>query len=365
VFRAQQAELEDAALRVLRSGWYVLGEEVARFEADFAEQVGSRDAVGVANGTDAVELALRGLGIGAGDAVLTVSHTAVATAVGVDRAGAVPLFVDVDETMTMCPESLQQAVRRARQELPHLRLRAVLPVHLYGLPAALDDIFAIADAEGLDVVEDCAQAHGAVCLGRGVGTRGAAAAFSFYPTKNLGAFGDGGAITTSDAAVAERLRRLRQYGWRERYISEEAGINSRLDELQAALLSVRLRRLREDNARRQAVATIYCERLAACALELPPAAPPGSVHAYHQFVVRAHHRDDLQAALAAHGVATSVLYPVPVHRQPAYEDNPSSGWPLHRTDDAAARVLGLPMHPHLRDDDVDQVVEAVRDAVQS
>lgn len=359
-FQSQQDELEAAALRVLRSGWYVLGKEVARFETDFAAAVGSAHAVGVANGTDAVELALRAVGVGAGDAVLTVSHTAVATAVGVVRAGAVPIFVDVDETMSMDPAALQRAVRRARQELPHLRLRAVVPVHLYGLPAAMDDICAVAEAENLVVVEDCAQAHGAVYRGRGVGTLGAAAAFSFYPTKNLGAFGDGGAVTTSDPAVAGRLQRLRQYGWRERYVSEEPGINSRLDELQAALLGVRLRRLQGDNRRRRDIAEAYRAGLNGCAVQLPPAAPPGSVHAYHQFVVRAPNRDEVRELLSSAGVATSVLYPMAVHRQPAYAGNPSSGWPLPRTEETVERILALPMHPHLTDDDVEQVVHAVR-----
>lgn len=362
-FRAQQDELEAAALRVLRSGWYVLGNEVARFETDFAAAVGSAHAIGVASGTDAVELALRAVGVGPGDAVLTVSHTAVATVVAIERAGAVPLFVDVDETMTMDPAALQQAIRRARHELPLLRLRAVVPVHLYGLPAAMDDVCAVAAAEDLTVVEDCAQAHGAVYRGRGVGTLGQAAAFSFYPTKNLAAFGDGGAVTTSEPGVADRLKRLRQYGWRERYISEEPGVNSRLDELQAALLGVRLRLLQDENVRRNAIADAYRAGLDGAAVELPPAAPTGSVHAYHQFVVRAANRDEVRELLSSAGVGTSVLYPMAVHRQPAYAGNPSSGWPLPRTDETVERILALPMHPHLTDDDVEQVVHAVRDAV--
>jgi dTDP-4-amino-4,6-dideoxygalactose transaminase len=236
-YLAQQAEIDAAVARVLASGWYILGNEVAAFEEEWAASVGVADAIGVGNGTDAIELALRGLGIGVGDTVITTSNTAVATVAAIELCGASALLVDVDEaTLTLSPARLADAL----DSQGGARITAVIPVHLYGQPADMPGISAIAAEHGLKVIEDCAQAHGAAIVDRQVGTWGDAAAFSFYPTKNLAALGDGGAVTTDDASLAERLRALRTYGWRERYISDEAGMNSRLDELQAAILRVRL-----------------------------------------------------------------------------------------------------------------------------
>lgn len=364
---AAHAEAYDAAaLRVLRSGWYILGAEVERFEREFAAFTGSRFSAGVANGTDAVELALRACGVGPGDAVFTVSHTAVATVVGVERTGATPVFVDVEsDSMNMDPSRLAERVEQVRVDLPQLRPRAVVPVHLYGLPAAMQPIMRIASREDLVVVEDCAQAHGARQAGLPVGTFGAAAAYSFYPTKNVGAFGDAGAVCCDVDATDSRVRVLRQYGWEERYISAVRGLNSRLDELQAALLQVRLTHLHADNARRREVAASYRDGLADVDVTLPLGDPEGGLHVYHQFVIRSPRRDQLRADLAATGIATAVLYPVPVHRQPAYVDSVSSDWPLGQSERVAAEVLALPMGPHLSDDDVSRVVDGVRAAAGS
>ena len=266
-YTAHRDEILGAVQRVLESGWYILGEETRAFEREFAAWMGTSHAIGVASGTDALQLALRALGVGPGDAVLTVSHTAVATVAAIELVGATPVLVDIEAgSYTMSPSSLEATLDAKGNEL---RFKAVVPVHLYGQPAAMDTICRIAAERDLLVLEDCAQAHGATMQGRGVGTWGNVAAFSFYPTKNLGAFGDGGAVTTADAAMAERLRALREYGWRERYVSDEPGLNSRLDELQSAILRVKLRYLNQDNERRRRVAAEYDRALAATSLVLP------------------------------------------------------------------------------------------------
>ena len=360
--QAHQAGIEAAVARVLASGWFILGPEVAAFEREFAAFLGAAGCAGAASGTDALELALRACGVGAGDAVLTVSHTAVATIAAIERAQAVPVLVDVDPaTCTMDPQSLVQTIaayeRQARPGRPPLK--AVVPVHLYGHPADMPAILAAAQERGLRVVEDCAQAHGALWGGRAAGTWGHAAAFSFYPTKNLGALGDGGAVVSSDPAVIERARLLRQYGWRERYISQEPGLNSRLDELQAAVLRVKLPSLAAENERRRALAALYSAGLAGAPVQLPVARPEAR-HVFHQYVIALDGRDALQAALRAEGIGTLVHYPVPAHLQPAYAGRlftGDAGLPV--TEAAARRVLSLPMHPHLEDEQVREVCQAV------
>ncbi len=346
------AEIDAAVARVLAGGWYILGPEVSAFEAEFAAYLGASHAVGVASGTDAVLLALRALGVGPGDEVITVAHTAVATVAAIALCGATPRFVDIDPaTYTLDPGRLEAAITP--------RTRAVVPVHLYGAPADMPPILAIARAHGLLVVEDCAQAHGATTGGRRVGTLGDAAAFSFYPTKNLGALGDGGAVVTDRPEVAERLRLLRQYGWRERYVSDVEGVNSRLDELQAAILRVRLRHLDAENAARRRLAARYDAALAGLPLGLPSARPDERA-VYHLYVVAADKRDALAAHLAAQGIGTGVHYPVPIHRQPAYAHHGYGSGSLPATEAAAARVLSLPMYPDLPEAAVDQVAAAVR-----
>jgi dTDP-4-amino-4,6-dideoxygalactose transaminase len=341
-YLAHQAEIDTAIAAVLESGRYILGPEVEAFEREFAAFLGARHAVGVASGTDAVQMALRACGVNSGDGVVTVSHTAVATVAGIELAGAIPVLVDIDPaTFTIDCDALAAAVRRDWG----VPLRAVVPVHLYGHPADMPAVMEIACGNRLAVIEDCAQAHGASLDGRKAGTWGDAGAFSFYPTKNLGALGDGGAVTTADTAIAARLRSLRQYGWRDRYVSDAAGMNSRLDELQAAILRVKLRHLEVDNSRRCALADAYRSALAASELILP-GIRPGAHHVYHQFVVRSTAREQMRAGLDAQGVGTAIHYPLPVHLQPAYRGRVRHG-SLARTEAIAHEILSLPMYPEL------------------
>lgn len=354
------AEAIRAALdRVMRSGWYVLGPEVQAFEAELARFVGVPHAVGVGSGTDALTLALRGLGMGPGQAVITVSHTAVATAAAIELAGAAVRFVDVlDDELTLDPDSLEAALRTWPDGAP--RPRAVVPVHLYGRPARMDAIARVARQHGLFVVEDCAQAIGATSGARRVGALGDVAAFSFYPTKNLAALGDGGAVATADARLVERIRALRQYGWHERNLSLEPGLNSRLDELQAAVLRARLPHLEAENARRASLAAIYDQALRPLApfVRVPPPAAAGE-HVHHQYVVRAERRDDLARFLLGRGVGTLVHYPTPIHLQPAYRERVPTVVPLPVTERAAREVLSLPLRPELDEAAVHEVAAAV------
>jgi dTDP-4-amino-4,6-dideoxygalactose transaminase len=361
-YLAQQPAIDAAIRRVLDKGRYILGDEVAAFENEFAAFLGASHAVGVANGTDALELALRALGIGAGDAVVTVSHTAVATAVAVRRTGAIPLFADVDaEHGLMDPASVSELLARAaagKLAVPVDRIRAIVPVHLYGRCADMDTICQLAQAHDLHLVEDCAQAHGARFNGRCAGTFGTFGAFSFYPTKNLGALGDGGAVVTSDAGLDRQVRLLREYGWRQRYVSDIEGGNSRLDELQAAILRVKLEQLDADNQARRRIARDYQAQVANPELRMPGEAP-SERHAYHQFVVSSPRRDELQLQLRGQGVDTLVHYPVPVHLQPAYAHPGYAPLPLPHTEQWAREVLSLPMFPQLRADSVSRVASAV------
>jgi dTDP-4-amino-4,6-dideoxygalactose transaminase len=354
-----KAELDAAVAGALDSGWYILGKEVSAFEAEFARYIGVPHAVGVANGTDAVALALRALGVGPGDRVATVSHTAVATVAAIEMTGAEPVLVDIDpERFTMDPASLERAIAAGP-------VRAVVAVHLYGQAADLDAIAPLARRAGAVLVEDCAQAHGATLAGRRLGSLGDAAAFSLYPTKNLGALGDGGVVATRDAAVAERIAALRQYGWRERYMSDISGVNSRLDELQAAMLRVKLRRLDADNARRAAVAARYDEALAGSTRIVPPARVSGCGHVHHQYVVRSPDRAALQARLRESGIGTNIHYPVPIHLQPAYRGRVAlAPGGLPHTERAALEVLSLPMYPQLSDAQVTDVCAALRVAAR-
>lgn len=359
-YRALQHAIDRAVRRVLRRGVYILGPEVAAFEREFAAYLGAARAVGVATGTDALTLALRASGVGPGDAVVTVSHTAVATVAAIELAGAVPVLVDVDpDDLTMDPERVDAAVRALERSTRPGRLRAVVPVALYGQPPDLPAICAIAARHGLAVVEDCAQAHGAAVDGRAAGRWGRAAAFSFYPTKNLGAVGDAGAVVTDDPALAERVRALRQYGWRDAPVSHELGVNSRLDELQAAVLRVKLRHLEAATARRERLAAIYAARLAGTGLALPPR-HAGRRHVFHQYVIRTPRRDALRAFLHGHGVETQVHYPVPVHLHPAYAGRVVVGpGGLDRTERACREVVSLPIHPELTAADIERVADLI------
>ena len=347
-YRAAADEIQAAIRRVLESGHYILGPEVEAFEREFARYLGAAHAVAVANGTDALELALRAAGVRPGDGVVTVANTATATVAAIELAGAEAVLVEVDPaTMTMDPAALGRRLGAAGGP----PITAVVPVHLYGQPADLPRIMELARRHGLAVIEDCAQAHGAAVGDQRVGTWGTAAAFSFYPTKNLGAIGDGGAVATNEARIAEQVRLLRQYGWRERYISDQAGKNSRLDEIQAAILRVKLARLDADNRRRQELAAHYRRGLAGTRLVLP-AVVAGCEPVWHQFTVRTPDRDALRAHLAAAGLQTSILYPVPIHHQPAYRDERLH---LPVTEQACRELLCLPMHAGLETADVEAV----------
>ena len=348
-----RAELAAAFERVVRSGWFILGDEVAAFEKEFAAWVGVQHCLGVASGTDALTLALRALQIGPGDEVVTVSHTAVATVAAIALTGATPVLVDIDgQSYTMDPAAAEAAITA--------RTKAIVPVHIYGQMADMDALMNIAQRHGLAVVEDCAQAHGAMYRGRAAGSIGAAAAFSFYPTKNLGALGDGGAVVTNDAALAERVRLLRQYGWQERYVSNVAGMNSRLDELQAALLRVKLPHLRGWNATRRAHAKRYGELLRGVTV---PQEIAGRSHVYHLYVARVARRDAVLAQLRARGIGCAIHYPRAVHQQPAYRAlTPPDGLPV--TERAVAEIISLPIYPELRPDQIAEVVAQVNAVVQ-
>ncbi len=345
----EDAETLDGAIRrVVARGWFVLGPEVEAFEAEFAALTGSAYSVGVGNGTDALALTFRALGIGPGDEVITTPLSAAYTALAIMMAGAQPVFADVDDDrLTLDPSAVTAAVTP--------RTAAILPVHLYGQPAAMAPLVEIASRHDLAIVEDCCQAHLATCDDRPVGSYGIAAAYSFYPTKNLGALGDGGAITTSDRGLADRLKRLRNGGQSGRYQHVERGVNSRLDEIQAAVLRARLAFLPRWTARRRALAARYRRALAGTAMTVPPELDRG--HVYHLFPVRAPRREVLRARLAEVGIETLVHYPVPIPRQPALAAAHPAECPI--ADRVCREVVSLPLHPSLTDAAVDEVADAV------
>jgi dTDP-4-amino-4,6-dideoxygalactose transaminase len=344
-------ELNRAIERVLSSGQFVLGPEVEAFEAEFAAFCGAAYCVTTGSGTDALRFAANACGLGAGDEVVTVSHTAPATAFAIELSGATPVFVDIEpDTYTMDPERAADAISPST--------RALLPVHLYGQCADMEPLRQLADEHGLWLIEDACQAHGAAYGGRRAGTLGHLACFSFYPTKNLGAYGDGGAVVTDDASLAQRIRLMRDYGRTEENRHEMIAGNSRFDELQAAILRVKLARLEDWNTLRRRHAETYSEGMLDLALTLPTARE-GDEHVYHLYVVRTPRRDALQAHLRAHGVGTGIHFPVPVHRQPAYAGKPMRH--LAVTDTCAAEVLSLPMYPELGDTQIADVMAAVRD----
>jgi hypothetical protein len=359
-YLAGREAIDAAVKRVLESGWYIGGAEVEAFEAAFAAMIGVGHGIGCANGTDAIELALRACGIGAGDLVFTVSHTAVATVAAIERAGATAVLVDIEPGGYCMDPAALAAVLRAP---PPGRPAAVVPVHLYGEPAALPAILDLARTHGLRVIEDCAQSHGATLAegtmgGRVTGGWGDIACFSFYPTKNLGALGDGGIVVTGDAGLATAAREIREYGWRDRYISARTGINTRLDPIQAAILGVKLPGLAADNGRRRAIAARYDAGLGGLDLRLPPCRA-GATHVYHQYVIRLAARDRLRDHLRAEGIGTGIHYPAPVHQQPGYKDRLAGR--LAESERAAPEILSLPMYPQLSDAAVERVVKAIRE----
>lgn len=345
-----RSEIDEAISRVVESGQFILGPEVAAFETAFAAFVGAPKAVGVASGTAALQLSLVAAGIGHGDEVITTPHTFTATAEAICMTGARPVFADIDPvTYTLDPQRVEDAVTS--------RTKAIMPVHLYGHPADMDALADIAARHGLVVIEDAAQAHGATYKGTGAGNIGALAGFSFYPGKNLGAFGDAGAVTGTNEELLARVRKLRDHGRTTKYEHDEIGYGERLDGLQGAILNVKLTRLAAWNEARRRVADRYTEMLSGAPVEVP-VEKEWAKHVYHLYVIRAPRRDEFLASLDAAGVKAGIHYPVPLHRQPAYRELQAGPFP--ETEHAAAEIVSLPIHPHMTNDDVDRVVEAVK-----
>lgn len=352
-YEALLPSIDHAVRETMRGGWFILGERGVAFEDSFANWCGASYGVGVASGTDALNIALRACGIGAGDEVLTAANTCVPTAVGIMLAGATPVLVDIDAgTYTMDPGAIEGRITP--------QTKAIVPVHLYGQCADMARITRIARRHGLVVVEDCAQSHGATVDGRIAGTMSDAAAFSFYPTKNLGAFGDGGLVLTSDAGIADRARLLRNYGQREQYEHATKGFSSRLDEIQAAILQVQLPHLESWNRRRRQIADMYTEGLAGANV-ICPAVTPSRTHVFHLYVIRVSERDAVVEKLAAAGIGTKIHYPIPLHRQPAYPELADRKAAFPVTDRVSQGILSLPMFPELRDEEVHYIVECLRD----
>ena len=355
-YLSYKADIDAAISRVLSSGWYILGDELKAFEAEFASYIGVAHGIGVGSGTEALHVALAACGVERGDEVITVSHTAVATVAAIELIGAIPVFVDIEpDFYTVDPAAIEPAITS--------KTKAIVPVHLYGQPADMNPILAIARKHGIVVVEDCAQAHGAKYYDRIVGSWGDIACFSFYPTKNLGALGDGGMVVTDNHDLANRVRLLREYGWSERYVSHIPGWNTRLDEIQAAILRVKLLHLDDDNRKRHQIAGLYERELSGTSLALPEERD-GVTHAYHLYVVRSGERDSLQAFLRVKDIGSLVHYPVPIHLQPAYRGRLATGKGLPETEKAAREVLSLPMYPELREEEIMTVVSTVREFME-
>jgi len=350
------AEVDVAVKGVLSSGWYIGGEAVETFEREFAAYCGAAHGVGTGNGLEALALSLRALAVGKGDEVIVPANTYIATWLAVSMVGAVPVSVEPDPaTHCIDPARIEAAITP--------RTRCIMPVHLYGHPCAMEAIMRIARAHNLLVVEDAAQAHGAAWQGEKIGRHGDAVAWSFYPTKNLGAFGDAGAVTTDNADVANRIRLLRNYGSRDKNVHEVKGFNSRLDPVQAAILSVKLRHLDAWQRRRQVIADLYADGFTGLNSAIAPATAPGATHAWHLYVMRFDRRDEVAASLNSQGVASAVHYPTPPFRQAAYPEFAADAlhWPL--SDEIARTVLSIPMGPHLSTDDAGRVIDAVHRAV--
>jgi len=349
-YLSHKDEIDKAVAAVLSGGRYILGQEVSSFEKEFSGYIGSKHAVGVGSGTEALHIALSASGVGPGDEVITPSHTAVATVSAIVSCGGVPVFADVEpDHFTIDPAEIKKLITK--------KTKAVVAVHLYGNPADMARVMEISGDAGLKVIEDCAQAHGAEYKGRKVGSIGHFGCFSFYPTKNLGAIGDGGMIVTSDPSLAEKAGLLRQYGWKQRYVSDIHGWNSRLDEIQAAILRVKLRYLDEDTRKRRDIAKKYESLLSGLPIVLPEERA-GSKHVFHLYVIRSAKRDALVAFLNEKGVQSLIHYPKPVHMQPAYQ---RTGAGLENTEKMSGEIMSLPIYPELPHENVERVCFAVAD----
>ena len=350
-YRAIKPEIDAAVLRVLDSTQFILGEEVAAFEREFAAYSGAADAIGLNSGTSALHLALLAAGIGPGDEVITVPFTFVATAAAIEYARATPVFVDIDpETYTMAPAAIERAITP--------RTKAIMPVHLYGHPADMDPILDLARRRNLIVIEDAAQAHGAEYKGRRCGSMGSMAAFSFYPGKNLGAYGEGGAVVTSDPVLAKKIRVMRSWGEERRYEHSVKGFNYRMDGIQGAILRVKLRHLEVWTEARRARANDYARAFAGTGIATP-VERPACRHVYHVYAVRLPHRDATRAALQAADIQTGVHYPIPIHLQPAHADLGYKRGDFPVSEEIASQVLSLPMFPEMTTEQVQKVAAAV------
>jgi dTDP-4-amino-4,6-dideoxygalactose transaminase len=347
-YAAQKPTIDQAIQTVLNKGWFVLGEQCRHFENAFAKYCQAKQGIGVGSGTDALHLGLKACGVDAPDEVITVAHTATPTASGISLSGAKPVFIDIDpQSYTIDPNLIEQAIT------PHTK--AIVPVHIYGQPANLVPILAIAQKHHLHVVEDCAQAHGALYQGKKAGTWGSVGCFSFYPSKNLGAFGDGGMVVTNQSQIAQKVQLLRNYGSITRDIHEIEGTNSRLDEIQAAILNAKLQYLDIHNKRRREIAHIYRTQITHPEIDHPIEKGWGT-HAYHLYVIQTPHRDRLRSHLAKCGIGTGIHYPTPVHKQPAYAHLNTP--PLPITEHIVNRILSLPIFPELTDLEIDHIIKS-------
>jgi dTDP-4-amino-4,6-dideoxygalactose transaminase len=351
-YNALHREIDTAYHRVMRSGSYILGAEVEAFEQEFAVYSGTKHAIGVASGFDALALAIRALGIEPGDEVITVSHTFISTALAILAAGAIPVFVDID------PRTLLMDCSKIKEKITP-KTKAILPVHLYGNVADMDAIMAIARTHHLFVIEDACQAHGSQYRGCRAGSTGDVGCFSFYPSKNLGAIGDGGALVTNSSHVAKQATLLRNVGQQKKYLHTIQGYNSRLDEMQAAILRVKLRRLDQRNARRRTIADVYRTAFAHQPLRCVEV-PTGVTPNYHLFVIEVSRRDELLRYLAKRGIETSIHYPTPVHLQPCMKPLGIRRGDLPITEASASRILSLPMFPELKADEIEKVVRSIQ-----
>jgi len=348
-YLSHKSEIDEAVSKVLEGDRYILGKEVISFEEQFSKYIGASFGIGVGSGTEALHIALSAMGIGPGDEVITPSHTAVATVSAIVSCGAKPVFVEVEpDHYTVDPHKIRASLSK--------NTKAIIVVHIYGHPADMDPIMEIARNAGIKVVEDCAQAHGAEYKHKKVGSIGDVGCFSFYPTKNLGAIGDGGMIVTNDASVSEKARLIREYGWKERYVSDIHGWNSRLDEIQAAILKIKLRYLDQDNQKRISIAERYSKELSSLPVRLP-SVNKDSKHVFHLYVVRTKDRDKLITFLKDNGVQALVHYPKPVHMQPAYRQNGSG---LQDTEKISEEIISLPIFPELSFEEIEKICVLVK-----
>lgn len=349
-YKTHRRKFNRAIKSVLDSGWYILGKQVANFEKDFAEYIGTKHAAGVANGMEALQIALLALDIGPGDEVITTSHTAAATALSIISVGAKPVFVDIDEYFHIDASKIEAAITS--------KTKAIIPVHLYGQSVDLGKILDICKKHNIHLIEDCAQAHGATFEKKKVGSFGVINCFSFYPTKNLGAFGDGGAITTNDDVLYEKILQLRNYGQKNRYEHESYGLNSRLDEIQAAILSVQLEYLDKNNKSRRKIADIYHHRLKNIKEIKLPETRKGCHPVFHLYVIETEKRDALMEYLKSKGIASLIHYPIPVHKQACFKEHTSS---LPVLENKVKNILSLPIHPFLSKKEVKYICDCIQE----